>query len=837
MFAETARLVITVETKDVAEAQRRLEGLGKVSQATEKATDGLAWAASRLFAIYAAGKAVLSAGSGFKNTITEYESLRGQLKTATGSAENALVAFEALKEFAIETPYGLKQATDAFIQLTNLGLTPSERALRSYGNTASATGFQLTDMAYAVSRTVAGEFEPLRKFGITAKKEADGLALSFRGVTEKVTNDARAIEEYFIRLGETKFATAMADQMVTLRGAFANLEDAWEQMYDQIGSMGVGNLIGTTIRSATAAIEDFTARLASGQITGYIDAIIAKFYGLYQAGKEIFDDFRGLFPGEFQLLKDLGGGAIDWLTDAFKNFPENVAVYMRAVGATFKWLGTYAQAGGKMVVEIFKGYWGFLVDGASNAMTAVGELLKNPLNASDIYSRFIAKQAVALSDFSDVIIKEYSTAVDKATKADKSWEASIVRAMDLRDASIAKTKEQIQAADDLYEAKKKELAIDRALREFFQDDRLARFRTGADNPAPNLSEAQRGQFEALRDSLGLQEEAIARSYEKRKKLIIDSTHEQKTLQLQLLRDLDVAVAGEMARAGADRYGQVEQLRQNLFEAQAQGRAVEVEALRMQLEHEMQMLKEANEFRKQVILNDATLTAEEKNRRIMEIEKRHQAQMLALDRMTQSARLNLAADFFGNMAAVASAFGKKGAKIAQAAAIVQTTIKTYESATSAYASLAGIPYVGPALGAAAAAAAIAGGMANIAAIRSASYQGAYAYGGAISPGKFGLVGETGMPELVEGPAMVKSARTTQNLLNKPQKAGNVTVNVVNNAGVQVETRESDGVDGKVIELIISKAVDRITDNIDRGGNKLSETMQSRFGLRRASTNAA
>jgi hypothetical protein len=56
------------------------------------------------------------------------------------------------------------------------------------------------------------------------------------------------------------------------------------------------------------------------------------------------------------------------------------------------------------------------------------------------------------------------------------------------------------------------------------------------------------------------------------------------------------------------------------------------------------------------------------------------------------------------------------KAGKAAAIAQTTIETYKGATAAYASLAGVPIVGPALGAVAAAAAVAAGLANIKAIQ-------------------------------------------------------------------------------------------------------------------------
>lgn len=64
--------------------------------------------------------------------------------------------------------------------------------------------------------------------------------------------------------------------------------------------------------------------------------------------------------------------------------------------------------------------------------------------------------------------------------------------------------------------------------------------------------------------------------------------------------------------------------------------------------------------------------------------------------------------------------KKQAAIGKKAAIAQTIISTYQSATSAFSSLAGIPFVGPVLGAIAAAAAVAGGLANVQKIRSQGY---------------------------------------------------------------------------------------------------------------------
>lgn len=73
--------------------------------------------------------------------------------------------------------------------------------------------------------------------------------------------------------------------------------------------------------------------------------------------------------------------------------------------------------------------------------------------------------------------------------------------------------------------------------------------------------------------------------------------------------------------------------------------------------------------------------------------------------------------FGNMAAAAQAFGKKGFSAFKAFASAQALVNTYSSAVGAYNAMASIPFVGPALAVAAAAAAIAAGLANVAQINS------------------------------------------------------------------------------------------------------------------------
>jgi hypothetical protein len=104
----------------------------------------------------------------------------------------------------------------------------------------------------------------------------------------------------------------------------------------------------------------------------------------------------------------------------------------------------------------------------------------------------------------------------------------------------------------------------------------------------------------------------------------------------------------------------------------------------------------------------------------------------IDQSRQQLTLQASSEFFGNLATLQNSSNSKMARVGKAAAIAQAVISTYQSATQAYAAMSGIPYIGPALGAAAAAAAIVAGLANVAQIR-AQPVGGYADGGYTGPG--------------------------------------------------------------------------------------------------------
>ena len=254
MAMDMATLGIKVDATDVTKASVELDKLstagGKTAQsmsAVEKATKGL----TGLFAGIGAGmlaKEIIDVNR-------EFQTLRTSLITTAGSAEKAGIAFKFIQDFAAKTPFDVQQVTTAFIRLGNLGLKPSEEALKSYGNTAAAQAKPIMQMIEAVADATTGEFERLKEFGIKAKVSGDNVSFIFQGVTTEVKNNAKAIEGYLVDLGNTRFGDAMSNQSKTMNGAISNLGDTWSAFMDNILNDARENMIAKWVQTAGEALH------------------------------------------------------------------------------------------------------------------------------------------------------------------------------------------------------------------------------------------------------------------------------------------------------------------------------------------------------------------------------------------------------------------------------------------------------------------------------------------------------------------------------------------------------------------------------------------------------
>lgn len=252
-MADLASLRIAVDSREVRTARDDLLSLSGGAERANKSVVSLGSGFNAIKGVIATlGLGVIAADIARANA--EFQRLQAALTVATGSAGQASAAFNEIRKFAATTPYELNQSVEAFLRLKNLGLDPSIQSMRSYGNTASAMGKDLMQMVEAVADATTGEFERLKEFGIKASKAGDEVAFTFQGVTTTVKNNADAIQQYLLAIGNTQFAGGMEMQMQTLGGQFSNLKDNLDALYIAIGQAGANNALTQLMTSLSAAI-------------------------------------------------------------------------------------------------------------------------------------------------------------------------------------------------------------------------------------------------------------------------------------------------------------------------------------------------------------------------------------------------------------------------------------------------------------------------------------------------------------------------------------------------------------------------------------------------------
>ena len=318
---DLADIGFRVDTSGISRGSSALDDMDRRgSKATKSLTDGfgsLSTAIGGALAIYGSFSKLISVSR-------EFDVLNAQLITATGSIDGASKAFEALSSFAATTPYSLDQAVKGFTQLVNLGLTPSERALKSYGNTAAAMGKDLSQMIEAVADASTGEFERLKEFGIKASKQGDDIRVTFQGVTTTIGNSAAEIEGYLMGLGENQFAGAMEERANTLDGAISNLEDTWDGLFRAVSSAGTGELIASGVRMATDEIQSLTDMIASGEMLGKIQAWGNQWVLATETSVASFKRMGEENTAEIDGIRYATGEAVDFIITAFMQMPANV---------------------------------------------------------------------------------------------------------------------------------------------------------------------------------------------------------------------------------------------------------------------------------------------------------------------------------------------------------------------------------------------------------------------------------------------------------------------------------------------------------------------------------
>tara|TARA_A200000159_G_scaffold162979_1_gene188065 strand:- start:17431 stop:20355 length:2925 start_codon:yes stop_codon:yes gene_type:complete len=332
------------------------------------------------------------------------------------------------------------------------------------------------------------------------------------------------------------------------------------------------------------------------------------------------------------------------------------------------------------------------------------------------------------------------------------------------------------------------------------------------------------EFEILQSELQQSEDAIESSYLKRLELVRNNTEAGSALRAELSQKL-----AEQRQQESDEF--------------AEKTLREYDIVKSGFSLQLDELNAFYQRRKEIILENETLTEEEKTALVEKTTQERNELTKNLEGARFKQGLEMADNFFGNFSQLAKSGNKKLAKVGEAAlkaqkaiSIAQATVKTYESATSAYASMAGIPVVGPALGVAAAAGAIAAGLANVAAIAtSPTSVGSYATGGIVPGSSY------------SGDSLTANVNSAEMILNRQQQSqlfnmangggsqnGGGNVVIINQTTTPVEAETRVNAKGER-EITIREAVNRtkaeLTNEADTGGGTVVPALQRNFELRR------
>ncbi|EIE2220941.1 hypothetical protein LCZ57_004581 [Salmonella enterica subsp. enterica serovar Enteritidis] len=753
-MADVASLVVKVTEQGAKATSDRLDNLSKSAKVAGAAVTGLAAAVAA--AAYKAAQELVESQR-------QLDKMSASLKTLTGSTQGAKQALSILQDFARDTPYGLEQAVEGFRKLVALGLTPSEEALRSYGNTASAMGKDLNQMIEAVADASTFEFERLKEFGIKAKQNQSDIEFTFQGTTTVVKKNAADIEQYLLNIGNVNFAGAMADQANTLNGAIASAEDSWSQLKMTLATgLDVGSL-AEPLRYIDDLIQEINAQVASGE-----------------------------FVAEMQMWGDMAsdvGGAIEASFDAA--------------------FGVVADA-----LNALNSAWTY----TSESITGSGEETASTIaeSAADALD-FIAQEFTAMERFFEDMVKGAQDAgrlvkaaltPGESVAEAKNLNFQLALAMDTQrgvaDLTRKSFREQVEAQEDLIALKRAAYDIDK---EAAKAEGLGKFKvsgkdsgsTGdsADKAVKKSVDAFERQKKAAEDfyyqSIHLnddvfqkiqanQEEQLTKLQEfYSNRLLSDQQYE--TAKTQIMLEADTARQAELDKREKERLEK--QFSADAYVAQMQALA-EGEFAELDRQYEVKLQK-LNDFHAQGLIAEET----------------YQQTLSAMDESYSLDRVKATGAAFGNMASNIGAALGEASTAYKAFAIAQATIATYTSAVEAYKSTAAIPVVGPYLAPVAAAAAVAAGLANVGKIRSAREQG-----GNLAAGQMSTIAERGKPEVIM-PASASRVRTAEQMRQimgeNGTKSGGDNVTIVNNTTGRIDSAATERDDEGRLRIIISETV--------------------------------
>ena len=314
---------INVAQKKVGESSANFKKLGdaakvasdKIKQTGEHTSNlkGHLMEMGPLLAEAFGAEKILEFGKEIFKVTAEFQKMEATLTKALGSKSTALVALEMIEKIAADSPFSVKQMTDAYATLATKGIEPTKEEMLKMGDLAASQNKSIDELASSLVSATQGKVNALRDFGIAGKKHGNDIIYTFKGVRTEVKNNAKAIEEYVLGLGDLSSVSGSAKlQTETLGGSVTKLKNNFDVMYKTLGEGSAGPMADM--------IASFSEALGkANEVHGAINKLNKT---LGESGNKIsyWERFKGADAALFPLQKALNN--ITEISSEFKKTKE-----------------------------------------------------------------------------------------------------------------------------------------------------------------------------------------------------------------------------------------------------------------------------------------------------------------------------------------------------------------------------------------------------------------------------------------------------------------------------------------------------------------------------------
>lgn len=724
---------------------KNLKDIADSSTKAEKQSAGLASTLKKLGAIVG----ITYLANSFKNLVKgsleaagSMEQVNIALTTMLGSADKAAQLQKELVDFAKKTPFEIEGIFSSTKQLLAYGFAQEEiiGTMSTLGNIAAGVGVDMNRLALVFGQVkTAGKLmgQDLLQFTSAGVPLLDALSATLGKSKDEIVklkengkisfDDVKTALESLTKEGG-KFYNLMENQSKTFLGTVSNMSDSFYQVKVALGeallpvakrvvdSMIVffGNLkdsIEANKATITAIATAFVSALSLiGKAFGLVFSIIGNFINGLKAilsipfVKEILTGASavlilskglGVLTIAVRLFTTTAFGwvsvlfsvisAIGYLSKGIENMPNFVKIAVLTIGKWWEQLKFTVVSGIEAILDKISmlanvpgfGWVKQLQDDFKNAKDGIVS------NVNDINSAIqsIDTAAVTSPDSPQAATPAAAAATPAAAGVDPKAKLDALKAE--HDALLEEQKRYL-GEFDLNEKNAAQLSLDNVI--------LA-------NQQKLLNDGEYADRKKELDNMLLNDEIAIEDYKQ---------------ELQTL-------ANE---------AKLEAL-QEQYDAERE-KFVENQTMMDEIKNEMQMTQDETELAMLQTKLDAIVEKQNvQNQRLLELKiKKDDAELkqqrkkgdleLKLEQVMNNEHLKNAQKAASELVALQNSKNKELAAIGKAAAIFQITIDTASGALSAYRAMAGIPVVGPVLGAAAAAAIIAYGAERLGQVKSASY---------------------------------------------------------------------------------------------------------------------